>query len=82
MSIKELDARVVAIYSQDMRKKCEESFLPFKYMCRTQNVSFSICSLPTGRGNKTHKNNTISKHMNLLSLLSSMMILHHFRLKH
>lgn len=43
--IKDLDASVVEMYIQDMRAKCEESFLIFKYLYRTQKVVFSSQSM-------------------------------------
>ncbi|KAI3447165.1 hypothetical protein Pfo_003830 [Paulownia fortunei] len=36
--IKELDASVVEMYIQDMRAKCEEKFLTFKYLYRTLKI--------------------------------------------
>lgn len=43
--IGELDASVVEMYTHDMRAKCEENSLTFRYQYRTQKVSFSFVTV-------------------------------------
>lgn len=38
--VNELDENVVEMYIEDMRAKCEETFIPFKNVCKRKSVSF------------------------------------------
>lgn len=40
--IKDLDAKVVAMYVQDMRVKCEDIFTPYKKLCKSDKVETLI----------------------------------------
>ncbi|KAL3625320.1 hypothetical protein CASFOL_030774 [Castilleja foliolosa] len=45
ISIKDLDASVVEMYTQEMKAKCEEDFLTFKYLYSTTKESIQIDTL-------------------------------------